>query len=66
MVLDVLIERPTEETTKCLVIFRLILIVIAISLGLIPLELSNYAGTLSKTHLGFFIVSTGTFIFSFA
>lgn len=53
MILDVLVERPTKRTTKNLLLFGVVLIVIAMPLVIIPLELSNYAGTLDETQLGF-------------
>ncbi|MFX0181762.1 MAG: hypothetical protein ACFE95_01670 [Candidatus Hodarchaeota archaeon] len=53
MILDVLVERPTKQTTKYLLNFSVLLIVIAVPLVIIPLELSNFAGTLDETQLGF-------------
>lgn len=53
MILDFLVESPTNKNTKNLLIFGGLLIIIAIPLVIIPLELSNYAGTLDETQLGF-------------
>jgi hypothetical protein len=51
--LDFLSERPTKKTTKYLLIFSLLLVIITVPIVIILLELSNYAGGLDETQLGF-------------
>jgi len=53
MMLDFLSKRPTEKTTKYLLFFSLPLLIIATSIVMYLLELSNYPGTLNETQLGF-------------
>ena len=53
MMLSFLSERPTEKTTKYLLIFSLALVIITASIVMYLLELSNYPGTLNETQLGF-------------
>ena len=53
MMLDFLSERPTEKTTKYLLIFSLPLLIITASIVMYLLKLSNYPGTLDETQLGF-------------
>jgi hypothetical protein len=53
MMLDFLSERPTEKTTKYLLIFSLPLLIITASIVMYLLKLSNYPGTLNETQLGF-------------
>ena len=53
MRLDFLSERPAEKTKKYLLIFSLPLLIIAASVVMYLLKLSNYPGTLNETQLGF-------------
>jgi len=53
MISDFLSERLTEKTTKYLLIFSLLLLIITASIVMYLLKLSNYPGTLNETQLGF-------------
>jgi len=53
MRLEFLAERPTKKTTKYLLIFSFVLLVITFPLVIHLLELSNFPGTLNDTQLGF-------------
>ena len=46
-------ERPTEKTTKYLLIFSFPLLIITASAVMYLLKLSNFPGTLNETQLGF-------------
>jgi len=53
MISDFLSKRPTEKTTKYLLFFSFPLVIITASTVMYLLKLSNFAGTLNETQLGF-------------
>ncbi len=53
MMVDFLSERPTEKTTKYLLIFSFPVLIIIASVVMYLLKLSNFPGTLNETQLGF-------------